>query len=124
MNAGETVDTASFRLKAIAAPQGWNDTKERALERAASKLGLSHRQARRIVNRQVKTIAAHVYFAIEDLYERAVKEAEARVEHERQVSNLLRKELDDAIDCHREGMVPAEEGQSAGGSCTETSREG
>lgn len=73
----ETVDIASFRMKTIARPLGWGETREGALRRAARDVGLTYRQARRIIDKDVKAIAAHVWLRIEARFEALERRAEA-----------------------------------------------
>lgn len=74
-SASETVDRAGFMLKAIARPR-WIETRDAALSKAARALGISRSQARRIVYGEVRSIPAHIWLRINELYEAECLRAE------------------------------------------------
>lgn len=73
--ASDTIDEASFKLRAVACPT-WSQTRAASLARVACSLGLTPSQARRIIYREGKRVDAHVLDNIRAAYARLEARAE------------------------------------------------
>lgn len=81
----EVLDRSQFMAKALSRPATYDDTRESRAHRIARRLGISYRQLRRIIDKDVKTIPAHVWIRLNDLYEAECLRAE-------QAADLIEKE--------------------------------
>lgn len=72
----EVLDRSQFMAKALSKPASYDDTRENRGRSIARRIGLSYRQFRRIIDRDVKTIPAHVWIRLNELYEAECLRAE------------------------------------------------
>lgn len=81
----ELVSIASMRIRALASPVSWAESRQQALARIGRRIGLTARQARRIVDEEVISIGARVWLALESewLAEQSRMEAAADLMQER-----------------------------------------
>lgn len=96
VSAIDTVNEASFKLRAIACPS-WSDTKESSIARAARTLGLSFSQARRIIYQEVKCIPAHVLENIRSAYIAFEAKTERIADEQAKIAIALRREIEGRI---------------------------
>lgn len=92
-SASDTIDEASFKLRAVACPT-WADTRASSLARAARALGLTASQARRIIYRECKRIDAHVLDNIRAAYSALEAKAERIADEQHKISITLRREIE------------------------------
>lgn len=69
ITADRIVDETSEMARALAAPAGWHDTKERGMERLARSLRVSVHTVDRLIRGRNKRIDAHLYLTIKQKYQ-------------------------------------------------------
>ena len=117
MTATDAIDEAQFKMRAIAQPHMWSETRQGSLTRAARIVNISFSLAERIVYRKLKRIDAHVLENIRITYARLEAKAERMADEQLKIQRVLQREIEgrDADSSDLERNVLAATGQSTGG---------
>jgi hypothetical protein len=117
VSASDTIDEAQFKLRELARPPVWSDTRQASLGRVARILGITTSQARRIVYRELTRIDAHVLENIRIHYARLEARAERMADEQANIQRALKREIegrDDAALVDRQGIFSPSARKPAG----------